>query len=92
MLFLMLVVLSVLFSVVLSSSGDTTIISYDYTAKSLKYDSAQNASDVRCEIPEECVLIVRRNEWKIEATPQIGFFQRNQLRIGHTTTNEKKQA
>ncbi len=27
----------------------------------------------------EDVLIVRRSDWKIEATQQIGFFQRNQL-------------
>jgi hypothetical protein len=45
------------------------IINYNYTAKSLKYDSAQNASDARREIYEERgVLSVRRSDEEIEAT------------------------
>jgi hypothetical protein len=27
---------------------------------------------------QNSTFIVRRSDWKIEATPQIGFFQRNQ--------------
>jgi hypothetical protein len=50
----------------------------DRIAKNLKHDSAQKARDARREIFREWdILIVRRSEWKIEATPQIGFFQRN---------------
>jgi hypothetical protein len=48
------------------------------TAKSLKYDSAQNALDARREIFEERgVLSVRRSDEEIEATPQMRYFQRN---------------
>ena len=44
-----------------------------------KLDSAQNASDARREISEERgVLGVRRSDEEIEATQQMGYFQRNQ--------------
>jgi len=47
--------------------------------KVTKYDSAQNASDARREIfQSRGVLSVRRSGWKIEATQQMGYFQRNQ--------------
>jgi len=49
----------------------------DYNTKSLKYDSAQKASDAKRAIFQEHVLNVRHSEWKIEATPQIGFFRQN---------------
>jgi len=52
----------------------------DRTAKTSKSDPAQKARDARREIFQEWgVLSVRRSDWKIEATPQIGFFQRDQL-------------
>jgi hypothetical protein len=47
--------------------------------KVLKQDSAQNAPDARREIFEERgVLSVRRMGEEIEATQQMGYFQRNQ--------------
>jgi len=46
--------------------------------KVLKQDSAQNAPDARREISEERgVLSVRRSDEEIEATQQMGYFQRN---------------
>ena len=47
--------------------------------KVLKHDSAQNAPDARREISEERgVLGVRRSDEEIEATQQMGYFERNQ--------------
>ena len=46
--------------------------------KVLKQDSAQNVPDARREISEERgVLSVRRSDEEIEATQQMGYFQRN---------------
>jgi hypothetical protein len=48
------------------------------TLKTLKHDSAQKARDARRKIFQEReVLIVHSSDWKIEATPQIGFSQQN---------------
>jgi hypothetical protein len=51
--------------------------------KVIKYDSAQNAPDARREIFEERdVLSVRHSDEEIEATQQMGYFQRNQKLVG----------
>jgi hypothetical protein len=47
--------------------------------KIFKADSAQNAPDARREISEERgVLSIRRSDEEIEATQQMGYFERNQ--------------
>ena len=74
-----LTVRRVIIQYVLLAKAEKIIISIDYTAKSLKQDSAQNAPDARREIFEERgVLSVRRMGEEIEATQQMEYFQRNQ--------------